>query len=443
MADPDAEVTALTQTLIRNACVNDGAPESGEEARNVDVVASVLDGAGLDYERYETGPGRDNLVARIEGSDPDAESILWLAHTDVVPVNEAGWSRDPFGGEIVDGELWGRGAIDMLNMTASMAVSLRRLADSGFRPRGTLVYAAVADEEAGGVYGARHLAARERDAVAADYVITESGGFPIPTPTGLGLPVPVAERGTLWSRLIVRGTPGHGSMPFRTDNALVKAGEVVRRIGTHHPRTRIVDEWRSMVEALGMPTEAEAALLTEDGFVDTCGLLPLGIARLAYSCTRTTVTPTMMQAGAKLNVIPDTVEIMLDIRTLPGDGPAEVQAFLDEALGDLAGEVELELGDEIPGSASPTGTPLWEAFERVARGFYPESRLVPIMSPGATDARFFRPLGIPSYGFGLFSTRLSLDDLATMAHGDDERVDLESLALMTEMWQVLARDFLD
>src|SRR5262245_33725758 len=140
----DDEVTALTQTLIRNACVNDGSRESGHEARNTDVVAAILDGAGLEYERYETAPGRDNVVARIEGSDPDAESVLWLAHTDVVPVNEDNWSRNPFGGEVVDGELWGRGAIDMLNMTASMAVAFRRLADSGFRPRGTLVYAAVA-----------------------------------------------------------------------------------------------------------------------------------------------------------------------------------------------------------------------------------------------------------------------------------------------------------
>ncbi|MGH9027739.1 MAG: M20/M25/M40 family metallo-hydrolase [Acidimicrobiia bacterium] len=182
MAGDDDEVTALTQTLIRNACVNDGRAESGKEARNVDVVASILDAGGLDYERYETAPGHDNLVARIEGTDADAESILWLAHTDVVPVNENGWSRDPFGGEVVEGELWGRGAIDMLNMTASMAVAFRRLADSGFRRRGSLVYAAVADEEAGGTYGARHLAERERDAVAADYVITESGGFPMPTP---------------------------------------------------------------------------------------------------------------------------------------------------------------------------------------------------------------------------------------------------------------------
>jgi acetylornithine deacetylase/succinyl-diaminopimelate desuccinylase-like protein len=437
----DDEVTSLTQTLIRNACVNDGSVESGQEARNTDVIASVLDGAGLDYERYETAPGRDNVIARIEGTDPEAASVLWLAHTDVVPVNEKNWSRDPFGGEVVDGELWGRGAIDMLNMTASMAVAFRRLADSGFRPRGTLVYAAVADEEAGGTYGARHLAAQERDAIGADYVITESGGFPLPTATGVGLPVPVAERGTLPSRLIVRGTPGHGSLPFRTDNALVKAGEIVHRLGTHHPQTRITDEWRSMVDAIGLG-DAAAALLTEDGFVETCELLPLGMARLAYSCTRTTVTPTMMRAGAKLNVIPDTVEIVLDVRTLPGDGIPEVRAILDEALGDLAGDVEFEPGDEIPGSVTPSDTPLWEAMERVARRYYPDGRLVPIMSPGATDARFFRPLGVPAYGFGLFTTRLSIDDLATMAHGDDERVDLESLALMTDMWQELARDFL-
>ena len=167
---------------------------------------------------------------------------MLMGHTDVVPVNPDGWSRDPFGAEVVDGFVWGRGAVDMLNLTASQAVAFRRLADSGFRPKGTL------DLPRGRRRGgARHRGARdwlldhERDAVYADYVLTESGGFQIPTPAGPRLPVLVAEKGTFWSKIRVHGTPGHGSQPFRTDNALVTAAEVVRRIAEYRPQTQIHD----------------------------------------------------------------------------------------------------------------------------------------------------------------------------------------------------------
>src|ERR1700759_809182 len=170
------EVTDLLQHLIRNQCVNDGTVESGFESRSVDVLAQYLGDTGLDLERYEPKPGRENLVARIEGRDPKAPTLLLMGHTDVVPVTPETWQRDPFGGELVDGEVWGRGAVDMLNLTASMAVAFRDLARSGFKPKGTLVYLAVADEESLGTWGAEHLVTNERGAVAADYVITESGG---------------------------------------------------------------------------------------------------------------------------------------------------------------------------------------------------------------------------------------------------------------------------
>src|SRR5687768_12166087 len=182
--DITGEVTELLQTLIRNRCVNDGTAESGHERRSADVLETYLEGSGLDLETFEPIDGRASLVARIEGSDPAAPTVLLMGHTDVVPANPEGWSRDPYGGELVDGEVWGRGAIDMLNLTASMAVATKRLALQGFRPAGTLVYLAVADEEALGTHGAQHLVEQEADAVRADYVITESGGIPIPTDAG-------------------------------------------------------------------------------------------------------------------------------------------------------------------------------------------------------------------------------------------------------------------
>src|SRR3954470_4703380 len=223
MTQPMSDVVDLTQQLIRNRCVNDGTPESGEEIRNADVITAYLGGTGLDVERIDGAPGRSSVVVRIEGSDPDAPSMCWLGHTDVVPVNESRWQEDPFGGELIDGFVWGRGAVDMLNLTASQAVAFRRLAQRGFRPRGSLIFLAVADEEALGKWGADWLLQHERDAVYADYVLTESGGFQIPSPAGPRLPVLVGEKGTFWTKIRVKGTPGHGSQPFRTDNALITA----------------------------------------------------------------------------------------------------------------------------------------------------------------------------------------------------------------------------
>src|SRR6266540_3743409 len=189
-ASVDHEVTELLQHLIRNACVNDGSVESGHEDRNADVIEAYLGRSGLDVERYEPAPGRTSLVARIEGRRPAAPSLLLMGHTDVVPATPESWRHDPFGGELVDGEVWGRGAVDMLNLTASMAVATRRLADAGFQPEGTLIYLAVADEEALGTWGAEHLAQHELDAVGATYVITESGGIPVPGGDGqVRLPV--------------------------------------------------------------------------------------------------------------------------------------------------------------------------------------------------------------------------------------------------------------
>src|SRR5262245_63020197 len=190
----EVEATELLRTLIRNGCVNDGTPGSGNEARSVDALEDFFAGSGVALERHESLPGRMSLIARIEGREPAAPRLLLMGHTDVVPVNPSGWQRDPFGGDLVDGVVWGRGAIDMLNLTATMAVAARRLARTGFRPRGTLTYLAVADEEAGGTHGAGYLTERFPERVATDYVVTESGGVPIPTPSGPMLGVAVGEK---------------------------------------------------------------------------------------------------------------------------------------------------------------------------------------------------------------------------------------------------------
>ena len=437
------EAVDLLAHLIRNQCVNDGTPDSGFESRSADVLAQYLGDSGLDLQRFSARPGRDNLVARIEGSDPTAPTLLYMGHTDVVPVNPDGWRRDPFAGELVDGELWGRGAVDMLNLTATMAVAFRKLAKSGFKPRGTLVYLAVADEENLGTWGAEYLLESERDAVMADFVVTEAGGFQMPNAEGPRLPVIVGEKGSYWCRIAVHGTPGHASQPFRTDNALVTAAEIVRRLAEYRPPTVIHDTWERFIKGVDFGEEWNAKLTDAETLTEFCEELPIGLARQAHACTHTTFAPTIIHGGTKTNVIPDLVNVEVDIRTLPGQRASDVRKMLEDALGDLAAHVDVTPFDENESTSSEIDSALWASMERVSKGIVENASLVPFLTVGATDARFFRRAGSVAYGYGLFSRKLSFDDYASMFHGNDERIDTESLDLSTQLWEALARDLLE
>jgi acetylornithine deacetylase/succinyl-diaminopimelate desuccinylase-like protein len=438
-----SETVDLLQTLIRNACVNDGAAESGHEARSAAVLKTYLEGGGLDVETFEPTPGRQSVVARIEGSDPAAPTLLLMGHTDVVPVSPSGWSRDPFGGELVDGEVWGRGAIDMLDLTSSMAVAVKQLARDGWRPRGTLVYLGVADEEAGGHHGAEWLVDHALDAVRADYVITESGGWTLRGRAGPRVVITVGEKGSAWRRLRVRGTAGHASMPFRSDNALVRAAEVVHLLASYRPGAEINDVWRDYTAALDLPDEIRAALVDPARVWDTCASLPdTSIAKFAHACTHTTISPDVVRGGVKTNVIPDEVVLDVDIRTLPGQTAEHVDALLRDCLGPLADAIDVEHIQDREASSSPMHTPLWSALETLVQRATPGATLVPRITAGGTDATFFREAGAVAYGFGVLSAAVGFAEFSSRFHGNDERVDVESLRLTTQCWLDLCRDFL-
>jgi len=441
--DLTSQTVDLLQTMIRNACVNDGTPESGQEVRNADLLASYLVGSGLDVQSFEPTPGRTSLVARIEGFDSSAPSLCLMGHTDVVPVNPDGWSRDPFAGDLVDGEVWGRGAVDMLNLTAAQAVVMRTLADTGFRPRGDLIFFAVADEESGSVHGARWMADNEADAIRADYVLTENGGLHSGTEVVPVISVNVAEKGASWRRLTVRGTPGHGSMPYRSDNALVKAAAVVQRLAEYRPQPRFHELWRAQVESMDLPDDARDQLLDQDRVDGFLADVPhVGTAGHLHACTHTTFSPNVGDGPGKTNVIPDRVSIDVDIRTMPGDHTEEVAAHLREALGDLADHVETEVIMDDSASSSRIDTPLWDALERAITKPFPSARLNPQFIVGFTDARVYREMGAVAYGAGLLSPSISGGEFSRRFHGHDERIDVESLRLTTDMYLDVCRDML-
>jgi acetylornithine deacetylase/succinyl-diaminopimelate desuccinylase-like protein len=337
--------------------------------------------------------------------------------------------------------VWGRGAVDMLDLTATMAVAFRHLARSGWRPRGTLVYFGVADEEAGGTWGARHMIDHHWDALACDYLLTEMGGWPSGDGSHIG--VSIGEKGIAWRRLRVRGTPGHGSMPFRSDNAVVKAAEVVRRLHAYQPAARLDEMWGARVATSGLPEAVRSGLLDPARLEDTLAGLEPAKARHLHACTHTTFSPNVLHGGVKTNVIPDAVDIDVDVRTLPGVTGEEVDAQLREALGELADEVEVESLFNDESTASTMRSPLWDALGRGVRAAYPEAELLPELIVGATDSRFFRERGTVAYGAGLFSRDVTFADFASRFHGNDERVDVASLGLCADLWLAVARDLLE
>ncbi len=425
------EEVELLQSLIRNACVNDGGPGASEVA-NADAVRAVLDCAGIEVQVFDAAPGRRSVVARLAGEVREAPALMLLGHTDVVPALPDRWTHDPFGGELVDGFVWGRGALDMLGHVATMALALRDHARAG-RRGGDVVFAAVADEEAFGALGTRWLLGNEPDAMRADWVITETGGTAIPSMGETKLSVLAAEKGAWRVRLTITGEPGHAAMPYGSVNALTVAAEVCARLAAFAPDVIITQPWRDFVD--GAWDERIRPILTDPYRVDSAlPLLPPFAAKAVHALTRMTATATAITGSGSSNTIPGSVEVDVDVRVLPGQGARDVDELLSGALGSLRDQVIVQMSSGFGATASPAGTPLWHLMERAARVQRPGAVLVPTMAPGITDARFFRQLGATAYGFGMYSDRLPVDQVPAMVHGDDERVDVESLRDMRELW---------
>lgn len=431
---PAAEVADLLRTLIRNRCVNDGTPDSGHEHRSAATLTSYL---GEPEARFEPHPGRVSALWRVPGTRPGAPRLLLLGHTDVVPVSEAGWSVDPFEAVERDGFIWGRGAVDMLNQTASMAAVMRRHLTGEAPPLpGDLLFLAVADEEAGGKLGAGHLTEHHWEQVASEYVLTEIGAPMLAGAEGPGLPVTTAEKGPHWRVVRARGVPGHGSQPYGTANALVPLADAIARLGDAPMPVLISDEWRAFVEAWA-PGPALAARLLDpdliDGAVEDLAADDPGFARWVHACTHLTVSPNTLHAGVKANVVPDAAEAEVDVRLLPGQETSDLLDHFRKVLGpDAVDDLEIvEVESSVAGGSAPEG-PLWEAIGDALEAVAGHRRMLPTLIPVATDARYFRRRGSVAYGTAVFDDRVGFGDLLSMFHGHDERVSEASLGLTAD-----------
>jgi acetylornithine deacetylase/succinyl-diaminopimelate desuccinylase-like protein len=429
----EGKIVPLLQELIRNRCVNDGTVESGRELSSARTLEKFFQAYGIKTEILESAPGRASLIARLPGKTPGQPSLAYMSHLDVVPANEEDWTVNPFGGEVRGGYVWGRGALDMLSTTATQAAAFAEFARDRGRAPGDLVFIAVADEEASGRMGARWLVENHWEKVKADYMITELGGFFTAGDRGqTGVTVTVGEKGIAWTRLKARGKAGHGSMPLHAENAAIKIGRAVARLADYRPRLVFSREYAAMVAGSFLPTRLKAMLLKKsqcDKALERLRSQDEGAAKFFHAASRLTISPNVMAVGSKINIIPDRGAVELDIRILPGQTVEYVIAELEKTLGPLAQDIQIEIVEYYPSTASPIDTPLYEATREILCGVHPLVRPVPYFIGGVTDGRFFRKKGTVVYGFTLANDDLTLTEYASLVHGKDERVSLKTLEL--------------
>lgn len=430
---PVDEVVDLVSALIRFDTSNTGELETTKgEAECARWVADQLEQVGYETEYVESGaPGRGNVFARLSGADPERGALLIHGHLDVVPAEAADWSVHPFSGAVEDGYVWGRGAVDMKNMIGMMIAVARHFKRANVVPPRDLVFAFVADEEAGGKYGCQWLVENRPDLFEGiTEAIGEVGGFSLTVPHRDGgekrlYLIETAEKGMQWMRLTARGRAGHGSF-VHDDNAVTTLAEAVARLGRHEFPLVLTDTVAQFLVAVG----EETGLTFDPDSPDVDGAIAkLGpIGRIVGATIRDSANPTMLKAGYKANVIPATAEAVVDCRVLPGR-QAAFEATIDELIGP---DVTREWITELPSYETTFDGDLVAAMNDALLAADPDARIVPYMLSGGTDAKHFARLGIRCFGF--IPLRLPPElDFAALFHGVDERVPVTSLEFGTRV----------
>ena len=420
------EVASLLQGLIRIDTVN----PPGNESRAADFLRAYLEAAGVECKTYAKVPERANLVARIRGTG-DGPSLLLLSHTDTVLADAAEWEVDPWSGELVDGEIWGRGALDMKGQVAASAVAVASLAREGFTPAGDVVFAACADEEVGDGFGLQWLVGAHPEAVRTDYAVNEGAGDRLELGGGVFYLCSTAEKMSAPFVLRVRGRSGHASMPSIADNAFVKATVFVQKLGAFAPEPQLGPETEAFLRVVAGEVPEPRDALARARQVHPSA------AELIEPLLGMTLSPTMAHASDKRNVIPALCDVVVDRRLLPGQTPAEADEAVRALLG--PGDYELELIEAQGGTRSPIETPLWSVIEDFVERLEPGARAAPICVAGFTDSHWLRDaFGTVAYGF--FPSRaLDAETAARLIHSANERVPVSDLELGVSFLRHAAR----
>jgi acetylornithine deacetylase/succinyl-diaminopimelate desuccinylase-like protein len=406
----------------------------GQEILVARYLKNLFDAAGIPNLIIEPAPGRANFIARLgEGT----KKLLFLSHADVVPAGE-GWEFDPFSGVIREGYVWGRGAMDCKGLVAAEAWAMLYLAKH-CKLNGTLIFAATADEEQGGTYGARYLVTHHLDLVTADFVVNEGGEEPAVINGKPVYFIQVGEKGIAWSLLKAQGTSCHGSVPTLGDNAVLKMAGALQQLARYRPQIRILEEVKQLIAGLTRLTGKEVRAANETELIQ--GLARLDdheLTELLRAMTRMTISPNVIRGGTKTNIVPDYCEVEIDVRVLPDQDIAyvtqEIQQCLDEPM-------DFTVTNFQAPSFSPATTVYYRYLADTLRQVAGEVTVLPQLSTGGTDSRYFRGIGIPSYGISLMDRNFD-PALRRTVHGRNERIDLPSLSLHAEFLVALAQNYL-
>jgi acetylornithine deacetylase/succinyl-diaminopimelate desuccinylase-like protein len=444
MAEGDPELAEHAFRLCQRLLRIDTTNPPGNELVAAELLAEELSDAGLEPLVLQGAPGRGNVVARLSGTGEKAPLLL-TAHLDVVEADPSAWTYPPFCGEVHDGYLWGRGAIDMKNMVAMSVAIIARLAREGLRPKRDLVFAGVADEEAGCRHGSLWLCQNHPELVRSEFAIGEGGGFNIQVAGKSFFTVQVAEKGVCWVRARATGEPGHGSMP-REDSAVVRLSEAIARLGRQGLPSHSSKPVEAFIGALAMhlprPIRPAIRMLGSPTFGPAMlNLLPDPPVRRAFrALLGNTASPTVLRAGGKTNVIPGLAEAEIDGRILPGQSQDDFMRELQDVLG---ADVDLEVLHSMPPVVTePKESSLYSIIHDVMNERAPESPIVPFVLQGFTDAKAFTSIGAKWYGFAPVKLPSTLR-FADMFHGHNERIPVDGLAWGTETLMEVVRRCID
>ena len=426
------ETAAIARDLIRIDTTNYGEGKAKGEREAAEYVEAKLVALGLAPQLFEPEARRTSVIARVPGRNPDKPALVLHGHLDVVPADARNWSVDPFAGEIRDGMLWGRGAVDMKDMDAMMLTALGDIIGAGSLPEREIVVAYFADEEAGGGVGASWLVDRHPELFAgATEAISEVGGFSITIDGTRAYLLQTGEKSLIWVRLIARGVAAHGSRLIR-DNAVTKLAEAIARIGRTEWPLRLTGTTRELLSEIAGVLGVDPEQVSPDELA-----LATGSASGFITATlRTTSNPTVLDAGYKHNVIPDHAEALVDIRTLPGEEDAAL-AELREIIGD---EIDIQIVHRDVGLETSTSGPLVDAVKRSIDRHDPGAPVFPYLLSGGTDNKSLSRLGIAGYGFSPLKLPEGLD-FPAMFHGVDERVPLDALSFGSKVLRDLLLDY--
>lgn len=432
MGDLQDEAVQLLGRLIRHRTVN----PPGDERPAQELLAGMLEGAGFEVRLLGRTEARPNLVARLRGRS-DGPVLCLLSHIDTVLATPEDWRHDPWSGEVIDGEVWGRGAIDMKSQTAAEVTAAISLAREGWRPaHGDLLVVVVVDEERGGGDGAIWLTEHHPDLVRCDFLLNEGGGSVVPYAGRRLYGVCIAEKGVFRFRLTTDGVAGHASNPNTGDNALLKLAPLLQAMRDRRPALDPTDAPLALLAGLGASANGDAAAaLAEVRRNDPW------LASFVEPMLGVTLAPTRVFASEKINVIPARAELQVDCRTPPGMERDAVRARVEEVLG--GDGYRLEFFEEVVGNSSPPGTPLWEAIERWVRRNDPEARVVPTMLPAFTDSRTFRAAFPDCVAYGFFPHRhMTLQETWPLLHAADERIDARDVGFATACYRDVCKELL-